>query len=290
MNIINCGTSIGQLAKGVARTPEIIQKNIQRLPKYKNVNFKNLELKNNYRVDTHFNTVIDKFRNTFDNGKNIYYNNCLNLLNENKININIGGDHSISIGSVAASINKYKDDLFVIWVDAHADINSFEISKSKNTHGTPLHYLTKCNSYLYESWLFDNQLSYGNLLYIGIRDLDEYEIKTVNENNILNINMQCYHQLDLNNLNNHFLSLKQQIGKKKIHLSIDVDGLDPEKYISCTGTRVINGIDMSYLIQLINFFRKDIVNVDLVELNLELGLPTEQVKSLQYFLEILNTF
>lgn len=289
MNIINCGTSIGQLAKGVKNTPKIIQRNLKRINKYNTVEFNNLKLHNNYRVDNIINQNMDKFKRTFDNAKTIYYHNCLNLNRKNHINVNIGGDHSISIGSVAASIDKYKDDLFVIWFDAHADINSIEMSKTKNTHGTPLHYLTQSNSYLYESWLHDNQLSFDNLMYIGIRDLDRYEMNVLDKNNIKNINMKLYSQLDLTNLDEHFHDIKNVIGNKKIHLSIDVDGLDP-KYISCTGTPVANGIDLDYLLQLITYFRKDIVNVDLVELNLELCPKDEQINSLTNFIKILDRF
>lgn len=289
MNIINCSTSIGQLAKGVAKTPQIIRNNLKRIPKYKTVHFKDLKLRNDYRIDSIFNTNIDKFKHTFENAETIFYNNCLNLHRKNFININIGGDHSISIGSVAASIDKYKDDLFVIWFDAHADINSIEASKSKNTHGTPLYYLTESNSYLYESWLHDNQLKYENLLYIGIRDVDDFELQKLVKNDINAVDMKHYAQLNLNDLSHHFRKLKEMIGGKKIHLSIDVDGLDP-KYISCTGTPVANGIDLDYLIQLIRYFRKDIVNVDLVELNLELCPQEEQVKSLTNFLKILDCF
>lgn len=289
MNILNCGTSIGQLAKGVAKTPSIIQNNIRRIPKYNSVEIKNLKLRNDFRTDTIFNTNIDKFHNTFENGQTIFYNNCLNLHRKNYVNVNIGGDHSISIGSVAASIDKYKDNLFVIWFDAHADINSIEASKSKNTHGTPLYYLTESNSYLYESWLHDNQLKYENLLYIGIRDLDDFEYQKLIKNDINVVDMKHYAQLDLNDLSEHFRKLKEIIGDKKIHMSIDVDGLDP-KYISCTGTPVVNGIDLNYLLQLIKYFRKDIVNVDLVELNLELCPHEEQVISLTNFLKILDCF
>src|SRR5699024_1896671 len=48
-----------------------------------------------------------------------------------------GGDHSISIGSLAG-ISKYYQNLGVIWYDAHGDLNSSETSPSGNIHGMPL--------------------------------------------------------------------------------------------------------------------------------------------------------
>jgi hypothetical protein len=49
----------------------------------------------------------------------------------------IGGDHSIGQSSVAASIARIDDvnDLYVLWIDAHADMNTMEASSSKNIHG-----------------------------------------------------------------------------------------------------------------------------------------------------------
>ena len=36
--------------------------------------------------------------------------------------LNIGGDHSVALGSIHGLLGTYQDDLKVIWVDAHADI------------------------------------------------------------------------------------------------------------------------------------------------------------------------
>lgn len=276
-----CPTSIGQISTGVAKTPSIIKNKL----KIKN-NFKKLNLHNTYHNDDILLKNKERLSKTFDNAKTIYYNNS-EILNKNLLNINIGGDHSISLGSVASSIDKYKDDLFVIWIDAHTDINSFDSSKSKNTHGMPLYYLTSSESYINESWLHDNQLDFNNLMYIGIRDIDLFELDYINKNNIHNIDMNNYsNTIDFQD---QFNFIKKHIGSKKIHLSIDVDALDPS-IISCTGTPVPKGIDLNYLIDLIKYFKNDIVNVDLVELNLELRPISDQQKSLENFLKIVNSF
>jgi len=49
----------------------------------------------------------------------------------------IGGDHSIGLGSVAAAI-KTNPDVVIIWVDAHADLNTPLTSLSGDYHGMPL--------------------------------------------------------------------------------------------------------------------------------------------------------
>ena len=49
----------------------------------------------------------------------------------------LGGDHSIGIGSLAG-ILRAKPETGVIWVDAHADLNTPDVSESGNMHGMPL--------------------------------------------------------------------------------------------------------------------------------------------------------
>ena len=48
----------------------------------------------------------------------------------------LGGDHSISIGTIAAAA--HEEPVGVIWVDAHADFNTHETSPSGNIHGMPV--------------------------------------------------------------------------------------------------------------------------------------------------------
>jgi len=49
----------------------------------------------------------------------------------------IGGDHSVSLGSISGLL-RAREDTRVLWVDAHADINTPSISKSGNYHGMPV--------------------------------------------------------------------------------------------------------------------------------------------------------
>ena len=89
--------------------------------------------------------------------------------------VNIGGDHSITIGTGAYTLNTYKRPKF-IWLDAHADINDYENSETKNYHGMPLNYLTGLSK-LNNIDFVKQKLKFENLLYIGIRDVDDYEKK-----------------------------------------------------------------------------------------------------------------
>jgi arginase len=51
--------------------------------------------------------------------------------------LTIGGDHSVAIGTLAGVL-AVRPNIGVIWVDAHADLNTPEISESGNMHGMPL--------------------------------------------------------------------------------------------------------------------------------------------------------
>ncbi len=218
--------------------------------------------------------------------ENLFYNlNSLYSYNE-KISgprINLGGDHSMAIATLAHSLNEY-DDLKVIWIDAHADINTFEESISKNYHGMPLSFLTGLD-YEKNFSFMKNKLDFKNLLYIGIRDLDKFEDDIIKSKNIKFISVD-----DFNNNNNNSLQLiKKFIGNSKVHISFDVDSIDPS-LIQCTGTSVNNGILLEPIKNLFNFLinEKDVVNIDITELNLKEGTFHEKINSLQNLFDILH--
>ena len=82
-----------------------------------------------------------------------------------------------------ASLKKFRD-LNVIWVDAHPDIHAFDSTQSGNKHGTPLSICTGMESEHWASRMNLRKLSFQKLTYVGIRDIDDFEAQTINENNI----------------------------------------------------------------------------------------------------------
>ena len=96
--------------------------------------------------------------------------------------INIGGDHSMSIATVAHTFNKFPNSK-ILWVDAHADINTYHSSISKNYHGMPLSFLTGlCKSDMLP--FIKNYVPFENILYFGVRDLDSFEKFIIRERNM----------------------------------------------------------------------------------------------------------
>ncbi|CAG2055598.1 unnamed protein product, partial [Timema podura] len=68
--------------------------------------------------------------------------NVQDILSEGRVSVTLGGDHSISIGTIDAHM-KSRGPVAVIWVDAHGDINTPDTSPSGNIHGMPLAVLSK---------------------------------------------------------------------------------------------------------------------------------------------------
>nr|CAD7435972.1 unnamed protein product [Timema monikensis] len=73
---------------------------------------------------------------------NVVSINVQNILSEGQVSVTLGGDHSISIGTIDAHM-KSRGPVAVIWVDAHGDINTADTSPSGNFHGMPLAVLSK---------------------------------------------------------------------------------------------------------------------------------------------------
>jgi arginase len=115
--------------------------------------------------------------------------------------LTLGGDHSIAIGSIAGTAEAIRKrlgrELAVIWVDAHADINTPETSDSGNIHGMPVAFLTglaKEEKRDIFGWIKSEQMiSLKKLVYIGLRDLDRGEKKILREHHVKAFSM---HDID----------------------------------------------------------------------------------------------
>ena len=108
-------------------------------------------------------------------------------LNNGTIPFILGGDHSLALGSLAGTSKYFNDDLAVIWIDAHGDLNTHETSPSGNIHGMPLAASIGLGYKSLTSILFNKRkVNPKNIFLLGCRDLDSGEIKLINN---LEINM-----------------------------------------------------------------------------------------------------
>ncbi len=122
---------------------------------------------------------------------------------QGRLVLTLGGDHSIAIGTIAGTSLAIRErlgrEIAVVWVDAHADINTPETSGSGNIHGMPVAFLTGLAKERREDvfgWLEADKgpkLSLKKLVYIGLRDVDKGEKKILRENGIKAFSM---HDID----------------------------------------------------------------------------------------------
>ena len=200
--------------------------------------------------------------------------------------INIGGDHSMAIATIGASLEKHGSALKVIWFDAHGDINTRKTSPSGNYHGMPLAFLTSLdNDYDLFPFLFCvPDLKFENILYLGIRDLDDGEKAFIKEKKIKFIRCKEINE----NPSQTYAKIKDFVGKDPLHFSFDVDGLDPEE-MSSTGTTAPNGVKTKAIKPIVDKIMKNlnVVGMDITEFNLELG---EKEKSMKNFTKLFKKY
>ncbi|KAL2815015.1 hypothetical protein BJX63DRAFT_420602 [Aspergillus granulosus] len=193
---------------------------------------------------------------------------------EGKFTLTLGGDHSIAIGSISgiakATRERLGREIGVIWVDAHADINIPEMSPSGNIHGMPMAFLTglaKEEKKDIFGWLQENHLvNLRKLVYIGLRDVDRGEKKLLREHGIKAFSM---HDVDRHGIGRVVEMALAHIGNDTpIHLSFDVDALDPQ-YAPSTGTPVRGGLTLregDFICECVHE-TGNLISMDLVEVN-----------------------
>jgi arginase len=204
--------------------------------------------------------------------------------------LTLGGDHSIAIGTIAGTAKAIREryngrkEIAVIWVDAHADINTPETSDSGNIHGMPVAFATglaKSDDKDIFGWIEeDSLLSTSKLVYIGLRDVDRGEKKILRDYGIKAFSM---HDIDRHGIGRVVEMALAHVGTDTpIHLSFDVDALDP-MWAPSTGTPVRGGLTLregDYIAECVHATGQ-LVAMDLVEVNpsLEVSGASETVRA-----------
>ncbi|KAI0053902.1 arginase [Auriscalpium vulgare] len=192
--------------------------------------------------------------------------------------LTLGGDHSLAMGTIAGTLSKHPDAV-VIWIDAHADINTPESTDSGNIHGMPLAFLTSLASsgnlggvvtdeVRPFSWLDKIHLPTSRLAYIGLRDVDAGEKAVLREHNIAAYSMHEVDRYGIGKVVEMALDRVNPGRRAPVHLSFDVDALDPTVAPS-TGTPVRGGLTFReghYICERL-FETGLVVAVDLMEVN-----------------------
>ena len=192
-----------------------------------------------------------------------------------RFNVVLGGDHSLATGSLHGQLRRHGDDLKVVWVDAHADMNTLATSPSGNYHGMSLGHVLGLMSNTDVAgfeWL-DRRLDPRNLVLIGIRDLDQGEIDFIKK---LGIKYYTpYNIEDSGGIGNVMHEVVDHLDLKRnptpVHVSFDVDGCD-SSYVTAVGTPVDYGLtkrETSFILK--HLYRTGcVVHLDVAETNTDL--------------------
>ncbi len=158
----------------------------------------------------------------------------------------LGGDHSVAAGTIAGISNAYKkrqQKIGVIWIDAHADMNTPEISPSGNVHGMPLaSCLGSGPRELTDIFGYAPKMEGRNTVLIGLRDVDEREREMVRALGVVTFTMRDIDELGLRKIMEQSIAAACD-GTAGFHLSLDMDAVDPDEAPG-VGTPVRGG--MSY--------------------------------------------
>lgn len=147
-----------------------------------------------------------------------------------RLPIVLGGDHSLGIGSVSAVARYCREagrKLRVLWLDAHSDFNTADISPSGNLHGMPLACLCGFGP--------PGLVGLGGvapaidpqwLRLFGIRSVDAGEARFVYEQGLEVYDMRCIDEIGVREAMER--ALDGVDGHTHLHVSFDVDFLDPQ--------------------------------------------------------------
>ena len=186
-------------------------------------------------------------------------------VNRDDFAIYLGGDHSISIGSIAAAA--HQGPVGVIWIDAHGDFNTPATSPSGSIHGMPVSVLTgEGAAELVDVGYAGAKLQPAHIVQIGIRDLDPAERERLLHSGINVFTMRHLDELGMAAVARQALDRLRHL--PRIHISLDMDSLDPDEAPG-VGTPVPGGLSYreAHLLMEILGDSGRVRSLDVVEIN-----------------------
>ncbi len=193
----------------------------------------------------------------------------LGRLGPDELPIALGGDHSLSMGTVAAARLGAgpAGRVGVLWIDAHSDLNTPMSSASGNIHGMPVaHLLGLGDPRFAATWGGGAAVAPDDIVYIGLRSVDPPERQALRE---LGITAYSMKEIDGRGIaSTAAATLEQLEGAARLHVSFDADALDPA-VAPGVGTPVRGGLtyrEAHFLMELLADSGR-VTSIDLVEVN-----------------------
>jgi len=183
----------------------------------------------------------------------------------------LGGDHSIGMGTITGVSRFTKDSgeaLGLIWIDAHADMNTPDSTHTGNIHGMPLSVLLgRGYPELVGLGGFSPKVRAQNVALIGIRTLDSDEKELCRKSGVRYFTMREIDERGMHAVMKEAIGVVTN-GTTGFHLSFDLDGIDPI-YAPGVSTPVTGGISYreAHLILEMMADTKKLLSMEFVELN-----------------------
>jgi len=248
------------------------------------VDFGSIVVINKLNNDSIFNKIHPFVVDIFD-AHSEPYTHLYHILNSNppdSLSVCIGGDHSIGVSTVLSSLNKFGDDLLVIWFDAYTDLNTCGTSPHKNTNGMPVSYLLDIDDKWEGLCYSGKKLKPSQLVYVGLQrqSVGPEEIKFINKYSI-----KSYYSSDILGKGIQYVidEILKDYPDKKIHLSFDIDSLNPidtlsimpltEVRESIGGVQGSIGLTKDHIMTFVKAMKntKNLKCLDVVEFNPSIG-------------------
>jgi arginase len=199
----------------------------------------------------------------------------------------LGGDHSLTLGTVGGASATVDGNIGVIYFDAHGDMNTDQTTLSGNIHGMHLASLMGFGApELINAYHEGVKLPKENLLHVGASDLDDGEIDLIH-----NENLQAFTLFDL--LSSSLAPLLKMIDDlaarvPNIWISLDLDSID-RIYAPGAGMPNAKGLTYREIATIAEYIGKkcNVVGVDVVEYN---PLQDEQNKTAELGIELIAKF
>ncbi len=207
----------------------------------------------------------DDYVEPIQNTCNLLYEEVRRALAQGSFPLVMGGDHSIAIGSIGGAT--HDEPKGVIWIDAHADLNTPSSSPSGNIHGMPLAIL--CGSgyeRLTNVGRPGPKLRSKDIAMIALRDLDLEERRVLQESEL---GIYTMRDIDEHGIAEVTKSALKQLGHHdRLHVSFDVDSLDPH-FAPGVGTPVDGGLNPREAHLLMELIAEDgrLSSAEIVEIN-----------------------
>ena len=179
--------------------------------------------------------------------------------------ISLGGDHSISMGTVPGVAAGRRTG--VLWIDAHADLNTPQTSPSGNIHGMPLaHLLGRGDPRLTDVWGGGAALRPEDLVFVGLRSIDAGERAFIHDQGIAAYTMKDIDQRGMASVAAEAIERLAHVDR--LHVSFDADALDPD-LAPGVGTPVSGGLSYreAHLLMELLADSGRTTSLDLVEVN-----------------------